>query len=159
MGAASVPVQLVERMRTELFETVVTGYGLTEACGCSTMSRPEDPPDIISRTVGRALPRLEIKVVDDYCRMMPDSGPVTLSVSQVTGGKIGAAKDVQVTDWYAPEPLVSPPGGAGGTRPPGHHLRDRIAPAVRVARQRYARSGRAPDAGDLRHGGSPGASG
>lgn len=64
VGAASVPVELVTRMRTELFSTVVTGYGLTECTGIATMSRPDDPPEIICRTVGRALPGVEIRVAD-----------------------------------------------------------------------------------------------
>ena len=42
-GAADVPVALVERMRRELnFETVLTGYGLTEAV-VATMCRPGTP--------------------------------------------------------------------------------------------------------------------
>ncbi len=65
IGAASVPVELVQRMKTELFETVVTGYGLTESTGVSSMSRFDDSPEIISRTVGRPLPGVEIRVVDN----------------------------------------------------------------------------------------------
>ncbi len=65
IGAASVPVELVKRMKTELFDTVITGYGLTETTGVSSMSRFDDSPEIISRTVGRPLPGVEIRVVDD----------------------------------------------------------------------------------------------
>jgi HIP---CoA ligase len=64
IGAASVPVDLVKRMQSELFETVVTGYGLTETTGVSTMSRFDDSPEVVSRTVGRALPGVAIRVVD-----------------------------------------------------------------------------------------------
>ncbi len=64
VGAASVPVELVERMKAELFETVITGYGLTETMGVSTMSRFDDRPEIISRTVGRPLPGVDVRVVD-----------------------------------------------------------------------------------------------
>lgn len=63
VGAASVPVELVQRLRAELFSTVVTGYGLTECTGIATMSRPADPPEIICRTVGRPLPGVEVRVV------------------------------------------------------------------------------------------------
>ena len=64
VGAASVPVDLVRRMKEELFETVITGYGLTETTGVSSMSRFDDPPEIISRTVGRPLPGVEIRIAD-----------------------------------------------------------------------------------------------
>jgi acyl-CoA synthetase (AMP-forming)/AMP-acid ligase II len=64
VGAASVPVELVRQMKAELFETVITGYGLTETTGVSAMSRFNDPPEIIARTVGRPLPDVEIRIVD-----------------------------------------------------------------------------------------------
>jgi HIP---CoA ligase len=75
VGAASVPVELVERMRSELFDTVVTGYGLTETMGVATMSRHDDSPDIISRTVGRPLPGVEIRIVDSDGQEAPTSTP------------------------------------------------------------------------------------
>jgi len=61
-GAADVPVALVERMRRELsFETVLTGYGLTEAV-VATMCRPGDPPEVVSATSGRAAAGFEVKI-------------------------------------------------------------------------------------------------
>ena len=43
---------------TELsFETIVTGYGLTEATGIATMCRHDDDPETISKTVGPGDPR------------------------------------------------------------------------------------------------------
>src|SRR5206468_7704960 len=65
-GAATVPVEMVKRMRSELtFETVVTGYGLTEATGIATMCRHDDDPETIANTAGRAIPGMELRVVDD----------------------------------------------------------------------------------------------
>lgn len=64
-GAAVVPVDLVVAMEEELgFETVLTAYGLTEACGVVTVCRREDGPETISRTSGRAIPGVEVVVVD-----------------------------------------------------------------------------------------------
>jgi acyl-CoA synthetase (AMP-forming)/AMP-acid ligase II len=64
-GAAAVPVELVWRMRTELgFETIVTGYGLTEATGIATMCRHDDDPETIATTSGRAIPDVEVRIVD-----------------------------------------------------------------------------------------------
>jgi HIP---CoA ligase len=63
-GAATVPVALVERMRAELgFETVLTAYGLTEAV-VATMSRSEDPPEVVSRFAGRATAGFEVRLGD-----------------------------------------------------------------------------------------------
>jgi acyl-CoA synthetase (AMP-forming)/AMP-acid ligase II len=65
-GAAVVPVELIRRMRDELgFENVVTGYGLTETTGTVSMCRHDDPPEVIARTVGRPLPGVEVRVVDE----------------------------------------------------------------------------------------------
>lgn len=64
-GAASVPVKLVEDMRDVLgFETVVTAYGLTESTGVVTICRPDDEPQTIASTCGRAMPGVELKCAD-----------------------------------------------------------------------------------------------
>ncbi|WP_410653446.1 FadD3 family acyl-CoA ligase [Amycolatopsis sp. cmx-4-54] len=61
-GAATVPVALVERMRTELgFDTVLTAYGLTEAV-VATMSRPEDDANLVAHFSGRATAGFEVKL-------------------------------------------------------------------------------------------------
>jgi len=75
-GAAAVPVELVERMKQELgFETVVTGYGLTEASGIATMCRHDDTAETISTTSGRAIPGVEVLVVDDDGHEVPRGEP------------------------------------------------------------------------------------
>lgn len=64
-GAAVIPVELVHRMRDVLgFETVVTGYGLTECSGAVSMCRHDDDPVTIATTSGRPLPGVEIRCVD-----------------------------------------------------------------------------------------------
>ncbi len=64
-GAAMIPVQLIEQMKTKLgFETVVTAYGLTEACGVVTMCSPDDDPVTIATTSGRAVEGIEMRCVD-----------------------------------------------------------------------------------------------
>jgi acyl-CoA synthetase (AMP-forming)/AMP-acid ligase II len=65
-GAATVPVEVIRRMREELrFETVVTGYGLTETTGTVSMCRHDDEPEVIAATVGRPLPGVSVRIVDD----------------------------------------------------------------------------------------------
>jgi len=65
-GAASVPVELVRRMGSELgFATVLTAYGLTETTGVATMCRAGDDAETIATTSGRAIPDVEVAIVDD----------------------------------------------------------------------------------------------
>ena len=65
-GAAPTPVELIRRMRDELgFETIITGYGLTESCGIVSMCRYDDDPETIATTSGRAIPGVEVKCVDE----------------------------------------------------------------------------------------------
>jgi acyl-CoA synthetase (AMP-forming)/AMP-acid ligase II len=75
-GAAVVPLQLVERLRTELHVgTVLTAYGLSEASGIVTMCRRGDEPEVIASTSGRAIPDTEVKVVDPSGAPAPAGSP------------------------------------------------------------------------------------
>jgi len=75
-GAAAIPVELVHRMRGELgFETVVTGYGLTECSGIATMCRADDDPERIATTSGRAIDDVEVICVDDAGAEVPRGEP------------------------------------------------------------------------------------
>ncbi len=65
-GAAAIPVDLIHRMRDELgFETIITGYGLTETCGIVSMCRTDDDPETIATTSGRPIPDVEVRCVDE----------------------------------------------------------------------------------------------
>jgi acyl-CoA synthetase (AMP-forming)/AMP-acid ligase II len=64
-GAANVPPALIERMRRDLgIANVLTGYGLTESCGTVTMSRADDPAEIVARTCGLPIEGIEVRCVD-----------------------------------------------------------------------------------------------
>ena len=64
-GAAVVPVELVEALWSDLgIDTVLTAYGLTEATGTVTMCRRGDSAEVISATSGRAIPDVEVRIVD-----------------------------------------------------------------------------------------------
>ena len=80
-GAAAIPVELIERMRSELgFETIITGYGLTEASGIATMCRHDDDRETIATTSGRAIPDVEVVVVDEDGKEVPRGEPGELVV-------------------------------------------------------------------------------
>lgn len=64
-GAADIPVELVRRIHDELpFETLMTGYGLTEA-GNVTLSRPGDSFEDVASTAGVPCEGVDVRLADD----------------------------------------------------------------------------------------------
>ena len=53
------------------FETIITGYGLTETTGTATMCRHDDDPETIANWSGRAIPDTEVRIVDDDGNELP----------------------------------------------------------------------------------------
>ena len=105
-GAAPVPVEMVRRMRAELgFETIVTGYGLTEATGIATMCRHDDDPETISTTSGRAIPDVEVRIVNEEGGEVPrrEPGEVVIRGYNVMRGFIhdpeGTAEAIDTDGW------------------------------------------------------------
>ncbi|WP_024800849.1 FadD3 family acyl-CoA ligase [Nocardia sp. BMG51109] len=65
-GASTVPVVLVERMRSELkFDVVVTAYGLSESAGFGTMCRPDDDAETVANTSGGPIAGFEVRIDDN----------------------------------------------------------------------------------------------
>jgi len=67
LGAASIPPELVRRMREVLGCPVITRYTSTEA-GVTTSTRASDLDEVIATTVGRPAPDVEMRLV------APDTG-------------------------------------------------------------------------------------
>ena len=64
-GAADIPVELVRRIHGELpFQTLMTGYGLTEA-GNVTLSLPGDSFEDVATTAGVPCDGVEVRIADD----------------------------------------------------------------------------------------------
>ncbi|MFD6892986.1 FadD3 family acyl-CoA ligase [Rhodococcus sp. NPDC060086] len=64
-GSADIPVELIRRISKELpFETIMTGYGLSEG-GTATASRRGDTFEQIATTVGKPCDGIEIRIADD----------------------------------------------------------------------------------------------
>ena len=64
-GAADIPVELVRRIHDELpFQTLMTGYGLTEA-GNVTLSRPGDSFEDVATTAGLPCEGVDVSIADD----------------------------------------------------------------------------------------------
>lgn len=66
MAGSPCPIEVMRRVvdRMNAREIVIT-YGQTESAPGITMTRTHDPLDIRVSTVGRALPNVEVKIVDD----------------------------------------------------------------------------------------------
>jgi HIP---CoA ligase len=64
-GAADIPVELVRRILQDLpFQTLMTGYGLTEA-GNVTLSRPADSFEDVATTAGLPCDGIEVRIAGD----------------------------------------------------------------------------------------------
>jgi HIP---CoA ligase len=64
-GSSDIPVELIRRVHDELpFQTIMTGYGLTEA-GTVTASRRGDSFEDIATTVGSACADIELRTAED----------------------------------------------------------------------------------------------
>lgn len=99
-GAAAIPVELILRMREEMtFETIITGYGLTESCGIATMCRYDDDPETIATTSGRAIPGVEVLVVDENRSEVPrgEPGEVVIRGYNVMRGYFDEPDETAVT--------------------------------------------------------------
>jgi HIP---CoA ligase len=80
-GAADVPVELIKRLRSETtFETIITGYGLTETNGPAAICRPDDDPDTIASFCGRAIPGTELKIAGPGGSELPRGEPGEIMV-------------------------------------------------------------------------------
>ncbi len=68
-GAPSSP-ELIRRVQQTLGVTVSVRYSSTEV-GIATASLPNDPPEILTTTVGRATPGVELRIVDAGNQPLP----------------------------------------------------------------------------------------
>jgi acyl-CoA synthetase (AMP-forming)/AMP-acid ligase II len=63
IGGASIPPELVRRMREQLGCPVISRYTSTEA-GVTTSTLATDSDDVVATTVGRPTPAVELRIVD-----------------------------------------------------------------------------------------------
>jgi long-chain acyl-CoA synthetase len=67
-----VPPALIGAMRDQLgIGLIFNGYGLTESCGTVTMTCAGDSPETVVATVGKPMPGVELRVMDDAGRLLP----------------------------------------------------------------------------------------
>ena len=63
-GGAPVPLVLMEQVQTRLGADAGICFGQTEGSCCISMTLADDPFELKAATVGRALPHIEIKIID-----------------------------------------------------------------------------------------------
>ena len=88
-GAATVPPPLVRDLRDVLgVEDVFTAYGLTEATGVCTITRRDDPPDVVASTSGSAITDVDVRIVDEADREVApgDRGEIVVRGYNVMAG-------------------------------------------------------------------------
>jgi fatty-acyl-CoA synthase len=106
MAGSPCPVEIMKRVQSEMHMTEVgIAYGMTETSPVSTQTRADDDLDRRTATVGRAMPHVEIKVVD------PDTG---LVVPIGTPGEICTrGYSVMLGYWNEPDKTTEAIDGAG----------------------------------------------
>jgi fatty-acyl-CoA synthase len=72
MAGAPCPVEVMKRVLAEMhMEDILIAYGQTELSPINNMTLPNDTLERRTETVGRAMPWVEIKVVDEEGRVVP----------------------------------------------------------------------------------------
>ena len=69
-AGAPVPRVLVKRAQERLGAHIISAWGMTEN-GVVTCTHPDDPPEKVVETDGRAIPGMEVRVVDADSRPVP----------------------------------------------------------------------------------------
>jgi fatty-acyl-CoA synthase len=77
VGGAPCPLALMERIVAEMgVRELAIAYGITEAYSWVTQTLPDDPLELRSSTIGKALPHGEVKIVDPLTgEDLPDGRP------------------------------------------------------------------------------------
>jgi acyl-CoA synthetase (AMP-forming)/AMP-acid ligase II len=73
-GAATIPIELIRRLKRDFVGTVIsTGYGMTECAGSATQTLPGDDVERVANTVGVPIPGIEIRIArPDGSQAAPD---------------------------------------------------------------------------------------
>lgn len=66
MAAAPCPVEIVKRIRKEMNCNILVAYGATETSATLTITSFDDSDELRAETVGRAIPGVDIKVVNEF---------------------------------------------------------------------------------------------
>ena len=84
-GGTTIPEPLVHAMKRELtFDIVLSAYGLTEASALVTTTHIGDSEQTVAATSGRAIPDVEVRIVDELGAEVPATQPGEILVRGYT---------------------------------------------------------------------------
>ena len=84
-GGTTIPEPLVHAMKRELtFDIVLSAYGLTEASALVTTTHIGDSEQTVAATSGRAIPDVEVRIVDGFGADVPANSPGEILVRGYT---------------------------------------------------------------------------
>ena len=76
MAGAPCPTEVMKAVMTDMNMSEITiAYGMTETSPVSFQTRRDDPLEARVSTVGKIMPHLEVKIVDDQGRIVPRGHP------------------------------------------------------------------------------------
>jgi len=76
MAGSPCPIEVMKRAVERMnLKEIIIGYGMTETSPASTVTTTEDPIERRVATVGRAMPHVEVKIVDDKGHIVPRGTP------------------------------------------------------------------------------------
>ncbi len=109
MAGSPCPVEVMKRVQTEMhMEEVGIAYGMTETSPVSTQTRFDDDLEHRTSTVGRAMPHIEIKVVDPVSGLTVERGE--------TGEFCTRGYSVMLGYWEQPDKTAEAIDAAGWMR-------------------------------------------
>jgi fatty-acyl-CoA synthase len=97
IAAAPAPAEVIRRIRREMGCEIASAYGLTETSPCLTMTTFDDDDTVRAETVGRALPGVDIRIVDDTDTDVP-TGEIGELICRSNGVMQGYYKMPDATD-------------------------------------------------------------
>lgn len=85
VAAAPVPREIIGKIRDQLHCEILVSYGMTEASPCLTATTFDDDDDVRAETVGRAMPGVEVNIVNQETGDILEPGEVGEIVARSPG--------------------------------------------------------------------------
>jgi len=105
MGGAPCPIEVVRATMEEMGCNVCIGYGITETSPLITLTRFDDTPERRANTVGRPIPGVEVRIVNDARDEVPrgERGEIAIRANNMAGYYRMTERTAEVLDddgWY-----------------------------------------------------------